>query len=58
MILHIIFQANLIGLAAMVLLTIGPSTTEMVITGTVYVILSLLLSGLADKINNRKRPRH
>ncbi|WP_181452734.1 hypothetical protein [Dolosigranulum pigrum] len=58
MILHIIFQAILIGLAAMVLLTIGSSTTEMVITGTVYVILSLLLSGLADKINNRKRPRH
>ncbi|WP_347300128.1 hypothetical protein [Dolosigranulum savutiense] len=58
MILHIIFQVILIGLAGMALLTIGPSTTEMVITGTVYVILSLLLAGLADKINNRKPPRH
>ena len=43
MILHIIFQAILIGLAAMVLLTIGPSTTEMVITGTVYVIFVFIV---------------
>lgn len=57
MLIHLLFQGILIILAGVALLTIGPSTLEMVITGTIYVILSLLFSALADTLVNKRKSK-